>query len=76
MGAIFLSYRRNDTEGQAGRLYDDRVEAFGTDAVFMDVVGIEAGRDFRKAIDQHGWRCDGPPPDRPAARPRTRAPKS
>src|SRR5688572_978191 len=57
MGAIFLSYRRDDTEGQAGRLYDDLVEVFGTDAVFMDVAGIEAGRDFRKAIDQHVSSC-------------------
>lgn len=57
MGAVFISYRRDDTEGQAGRLYDDLVEHFGKGAVFMDVVGLEAGRDFRKAIDQHVSSC-------------------
>ena len=57
MGGIFISYRRDDTEGQAGRLYDDLVEQFGPDTVFMDVAGIEAGRDFRKAIDEHVSSC-------------------
>ena len=40
MGSIFLSYRREDTEGQAGRLYDDLVTVFGSDSVFMDVAAI------------------------------------
>ena len=57
MGAIFISYRRNDAEGQAGRLYDDLVKQFGENAVFMDVVGIEVGRDFRLAIDKHVASC-------------------
>ena len=57
MGGIFISYRRDDTEGQAGRLYGDLVEQFGPDAVFMDVAGIEVGRDFRKAIDEHVSSC-------------------
>ncbi len=57
MRAIFLSYRRDDSEGQAGRLFDDLVAHFGADSVFMDVAGIEAGRDFRKAIDQHVASC-------------------
>ena len=57
MRAIFISYRREDTEGQAGRLFDDLVQHFGEQAVFMDVSGIEPGRDFRKAIDQHVASC-------------------
>lgn len=57
MAGIFLSYRRSDAEGQAGRLYDDLAGHFGADAVFMDVAGIEAGRDFRQAIDQHVTSC-------------------
>lgn len=48
MRAIFITYRRDDTEGQAGRLFDDLVKQFGEDSVFMDVVGIEPGRDFRR----------------------------
>ena len=57
MGSIFLSYRRDDAEGQAGRLYDDLVAEFGSNAVFMDVAAIEPGRDFRRAIDQSLSSC-------------------
>lgn len=57
LGAIFISYRRNDSQGEAGRLFDDLVEHFGQDMVFMDVAGIEAGRDFRKAIDEKVAEC-------------------
>ncbi len=51
MGAIFISYRRHDTEGESGRLFDDLVREFGGRSVFMDVATIGVGRDFRKAID-------------------------
>ncbi|MFS8980787.1 toll/interleukin-1 receptor domain-containing protein [Cupriavidus necator] len=57
MGAIFLSYRRDDSEGQAGRLYDELAEHFGADAVFMDVAAIEPGRDFRRVIDEQVSSC-------------------
>ncbi|MCK7496707.1 MAG: toll/interleukin-1 receptor domain-containing protein [Comamonadaceae bacterium] len=57
MRAIFISYRREDAEGQAGRLFDDLVIHFGEDAVFMDVAGIEPGRDFRRAIDEQVASC-------------------
>jgi hypothetical protein len=57
MGSIFISYRREDSEGQAGRLYDDLVAAFGPDSVFMDVAAIQPGRDFRKSIDQSLNSC-------------------
>lgn len=55
--AIFISYRRDDTEGEAGRLFDDLTRAFGNEAVFMDVSGIEPGTDFRKAIDDNVACC-------------------
>jgi hypothetical protein len=54
---IFLNYRRDDTEGQAGRLYNDLARAFGADSVFMDVAGIEPGVDFRKVIDKNLSSC-------------------
>ena len=57
MSSIFLSYRREDSEGQAGRLYDDLVAVFGSDSVFMDVAAIQPGRDFRKSIDQSLNSC-------------------
>ena len=55
--AIFISYRRDDSEGEAGRLFDDLTRAFGNDAVFMDVSGIGPGTDFRKAIDDNVACC-------------------
>jgi hypothetical protein len=57
MRAIFISYRREDAEGQAGRLFDDLTAHFGEEAVFMDVAGIAPGRDFRRVIDEHVASC-------------------
>ena len=48
MRAIFISYRRDDAAGEAGRLFDDLTAKFGPELVFMDVAGIQPGRDFRK----------------------------
>jgi len=57
MRAIFISYRREDTEGHAGRLFEDLCDRFGKGAVFMDVAGIEPGRDFRRVIEQQVASC-------------------
>src|SRR5271170_6453501 len=57
MPRIFVSYRREDSEGEAGRLFDDLVSHFGEDSVFLDVAAIEVGRDFRKAIDESVATC-------------------
>jgi hypothetical protein len=57
MSSIFISYRREDAEGQAGRLYRDLAAEFGADSVFMDVAAIQPGRDFRRAIDQSLSSC-------------------
>jgi hypothetical protein len=57
MRAIFISYRRDDSEGQAGRLYDDLIRQFGEGSVFMDVAAIEPGFDFRKVIDESVSSC-------------------
>ncbi len=46
MPGLFISYRREDTPGQAGRLYDRLRAHFGRDRVFMDVAGIKPGVDF------------------------------
>jgi hypothetical protein len=54
---IFISYRRDDSEGESGRLFDDLVRAFGNDNVFMDVAGIKPGADFRKAIEDNVANC-------------------
>jgi TIR domain-containing protein len=47
---IFISYRRGDSSGHAGRLYDRLVDHFGIDRVFMDVDTIEPGVDFVDAL--------------------------
>ena len=57
MGGIFVSYRRSDSQGEAGRLFDDLVKHFDEHTVFMDVSAIEAGRDFRKAIEEGVTKC-------------------
>ena len=49
---IFLNYRRTDSEGYAGWLRKDLAGRFGTDHVFMDVVGIEPGEDFVEEINR------------------------
>lgn len=58
MTGIFLSYRRDDSQGEALHLFDDLRKHFGPDQVFMDVTGIDPGRDFRKAIDGAVGSCD------------------
>jgi len=55
--SIFISYRRSDTEGEAGRLFDDLAGRFTEQAVFMDVDAIQPGRDFRKAIEENIRDC-------------------
>jgi hypothetical protein len=57
MRGVFISYRREDVEGHAGRLFQDLTAQFGKDAVFMDVAAIEPGRDFRRIIDQQVASC-------------------
>ena len=52
-----ISYRRDDSEGEAGRLGDDLAEIFHEESVFMDVNAIQPGRDFRKAIDESIHKC-------------------
>ncbi len=57
MRTIFISYRREDTEGHAGRLFRNLCERCGKEVVFMDVAGIEPGRDFRRVIEQQVASC-------------------
>ena len=55
--AIFISYRRDDSEGEAGRLYDDLIRSFGEGCVFMDVAGINPGANFRKVNVDNVTNC-------------------
>ena len=49
---IFLSYRRDDTAGRAGRLYDVLVNRFDARNVFQDVATIEPGTDFMQRVSE------------------------
>jgi hypothetical protein len=43
---IFISYRRDDSAGHAGRLADHLHKRFGAARVFLDIDAIQAGTDF------------------------------
>src|SRR5450755_1717393 len=58
MPDVFISYRRDDTSGYAGRLYDQISAHFGADHVFMDVADIGPGSDFVEVIEQKVGACD------------------
>ena len=58
MPGLFISYRREDSEGQAGRLFEGLKARFGQDRVFIDVDSIEPGRDFRRTIEERVSSCD------------------
>lgn len=48
---IFISYRRNDCPGYAGRLEDALERIYGRGSVFRDVHDIAAGEDFAAVIE-------------------------
>ena len=48
---VFLSYRRDDTGGRAGRLFDVLVARFGVRDVFQDVTTVAPGLDFTAQIE-------------------------
>ena len=58
MAGIFISYRREDGAGHAGRMFDRLGQRFGREAVFMDVSRIEPGTDFARSIERALAGCD------------------
>ena len=50
-GRIFISYRRVDAPGVAGRLSDTLSDYFGPERVFRDIENIEGGADFGQVIE-------------------------
>jgi PDZ domain/TIR domain len=55
---IFINYRRDDSMGMAGRLYDRLAQAFGQENLFMDVDHIPAGVDFVNHLNNQVAACD------------------
>ena len=51
MPRIVISYRREDSAGITGRIFDRLVTHFGQDTVFRDVDNIPLGVDFREHIN-------------------------
>jgi hypothetical protein len=58
MARIFISYRREDTGGYAGRLCDRLTARFGSDQVFMDLQDIQPGENFVTSIEETMAACD------------------
>jgi hypothetical protein len=58
MTSLFISYRREDAAGHAGRLSDRLVARFGEERVFIDVEDIKPGDDFEHAIERTLGQCD------------------
>jgi tetratricopeptide (TPR) repeat protein len=50
MSGIFISYRRADSAGWAGRLFDHLSNRYGSDLVFQDFDDIPPGKDFVEVI--------------------------
>jgi len=55
---IFVCYRRDDSSGHAGRLFDKLVDQFGEDRIFMDIDTIEPGEDFVTVIENAVGSCE------------------
>jgi hypothetical protein len=49
---IFINYRREDSAGYAGRLYDSLTNEFGESHVFIDIDTIRLGSDFTEELDR------------------------
>jgi amino acid transporter len=54
---IFISYRREDSSGHAGRLLDRLGSYFGEEHVFIDIDTIQPGADFSEVIDERVGSC-------------------
>jgi TIR domain len=57
MAKIFISYRRQDSAGGAGRVRDWLVNRFGKE-VFLDVDNIDLGVNFVKALREEVGKCN------------------
>lgn len=58
MGAIFVSYRREDSRGETGRLIRDLELHLAPDQLFRDIDNIEPGSDFIESIQSAISACE------------------
>jgi len=54
---VFISYRRDDSAGYAGRIHERLASVLGEDAVFRDFDDLRPGMDFASAIEQEISSC-------------------
>jgi hypothetical protein len=54
---FFISYRRDDSAGHVGRLYDALSARFGRQRLFFDIDHIAPGQDFVQVLDNSLNRC-------------------
>jgi len=57
MPTTFISYRRDDAAGYAGRLHEALENRLGRDQVFRDVDTLQPGQDFVEAIESRLAEC-------------------
>ena len=57
MPATFISYRREDSAGYAGRLHEELEGRFGRERIFRDVDTLQPGQDFEAAIRDRLRQC-------------------
>ena len=57
-GQMFISYRRDDSAGWSGRLFDRLKDHFPSNQIFMDVDTIDLGVDFVEAVEEVVCACD------------------
>jgi hypothetical protein len=57
MARIFINYRRDDTQGVAGRLFDHLAAKYSRSELFMDVDAMRPGIDFAKQLDTQVSQC-------------------
>jgi formylglycine-generating enzyme required for sulfatase activity len=55
---VFISYRRDDSAGHAGRVHDHLERVFGPDLLFMDVDAIPLGANFVEVLGEEIAKCD------------------
>jgi hypothetical protein len=57
MAGIFINYRRDDTPGVAGRLFDYLAARYSRGELFMDVDAMQPGMDFARQLDSQVSQC-------------------
>jgi TIR domain len=58
MSGVFISYRREDSGGYAGRLFDILSVHFGKENIYMDLDTIKGGDNFAMVIEDRIGQCD------------------